>query len=162
MNDLIIRPSVKSDFGQLVELNNIIWNDENTPQPIYWESEDDYSKHCPAGSQFVAIINDKVAGYVGFKRPTKLKSNNHVLEIIIGVDPSFQGKGIGKALLDHIFEWSKDNGTTKLSLRVLSTNAGAISFYLKNGFKEQGRLINEFKIGGEFVDDILMYKELFN
>lgn len=160
MSNLFIRPSTMSDFRQLVELNNVIWKDYNTPQPIYWESEDDYSKHCPAGSQFVAISNDNVAGYVGYKNPTKLGSNNHVLEIDIGIHPNFQGKGIGKALLNYTSEWGKDNGIAKLSLRVLSTNEPAISFYLKNGFKEQGRLIDEFIIGGKFVDDILMYKKI--
>jgi RimJ/RimL family protein N-acetyltransferase len=160
MCNLLIRPSTMSDFGQLVELNNVIWKDYNTPQPIYWESEDDYSKQCPAGSQFVAISNDNVAGYVGYKNPSKLRSNIHVLEIIIGIHPNFQGKGIGKALINYTCKWGKENGITKLSLRVLATNEPAISFYLKNGFIEQGRLIDEFIIGGKFVDDILMYKKI--
>ncbi|YCA41711.1 GNAT family N-acetyltransferase [Bacillus sp. JZ8] len=157
---IYIRPSIESDSKELMDLNNLILNNSNTPAFFYWESVENYSKQCPVGKQFVASINDKVAGYIGYKNPTGLKSNNHVLEIDIGVHPDFQRKGVGRALLNYIFSWGKKNGFTKVSIRVLSTNQPAIPFYISNGFKEQGTLKDEFLIDGKFVDDILMYKML--
>ncbi|QQK77705.1 GNAT family N-acetyltransferase [Salicibibacter cibarius] len=157
---IYIRQTKESDSEELMDLNNLIWNKSNTPAFFYWESVEEYSKHCPVGKQFVAIINDKVAGYIGYKNPTGLKSNSHVLDIDIGVHPDFQRKGVGKALLNHVFSWGKKNGFVKISIRVLSTNRSAIQFYISQGFKEQEMLKDEFLIDGKFVDDILMYRML--
>jgi ribosomal protein S18 acetylase RimI-like enzyme len=153
-----IRPSRKEDFKQLVQLDNLIWNNSNTPQPLNWESAEQYGQYCPEGSQFIAVTEHIVAGYIGFKPPTNLMSNKHVMEINIGVHPDFQGKGIGKQLLHFVSNWAKGSNIRKISLRVLSSNEQAISFYEANGFQEQGRLVDEFLIDDTYVDDILMYK----
>ncbi|MBP1936921.1 GNAT family N-acetyltransferase [Paenibacillus sediminis] len=44
------------------------------------------------------------------------------------------------------------------SVLVLSSNTAAINFYLKCGFEIQGRLVEEFYINDQFVDDIMMFK----
>ncbi|MFC7063442.1 GNAT family N-acetyltransferase [Halobacillus seohaensis] len=160
MNNIVIRKSKESDFPELVNIDKLIINNMNTPALNYSLSVEEYSLHRPGGSQFVAVINNQVAGYIGHNNPTKLKSNSHVLEIDIGVHPEFQRKGVGSELLSYIFLWGKENGYRKVSIRVLSTNKAAIPFYISNGFNEQGRLKDEFLLNGEFVDDILMYKML--
>jgi ribosomal protein S18 acetylase RimI-like enzyme len=160
MNNIFIRESKESDFQELMNIDNMVFNNSNTPALTYWQSVEDYSKHYSPGNIFVALINDKVAGYIGYHSSTRLKSNCHVMEIYIAVHPDFQKKGVGGELLNYISSWGKQNGFKKISLRVLSTNKSAIPFYISNGFKEQGRLIDEFLLDGKFVDDILMYKML--
>jgi RimJ/RimL family protein N-acetyltransferase len=157
MMNIEIRLSKEEDFRQLMELDKNIWNSATTPGEIAWTSVEEFAKRNPAGSQLVALIDGKVGGYLGFHHPTPLATNKHVLELDIGVDHRLQGKGIGKQLLQKGKELAKTKGIHKLSLRVLSTNEGAIQFYKKNGFIEQGRLINEFYINGKYVDDLLMY-----
>lgn len=160
MNNICIREAKESDLHTLMDIDNLVNNNSNTPAFTYWNSFEDYVKHYSPEKRFVAIINDKVAGYVGYDNPTGLKSNRHVMEIYIAVHPDFQKKGIGTELLKYIASWGKQNGFIKVSLRVLSTNKTAIPFYISNGFKEQGRLFDEFLLDGELVDDILMYKML--
>lgn len=157
---ILIRQSKKADLAELVNLNEVTSNHLNTPASIERQSAEEYAEQRPPGSEFVAIINDKVAGYIGYHTPTNLTSNNHVLEIHIGVHPDFQRKGVGSELLTYIFLWAKKNGYRKISIRVLASNISAIPFYLSNGFLEQGRLKEEFLIEGKFVDDILMFKKL--
>jgi RimJ/RimL family protein N-acetyltransferase len=154
-----IRRARAEDAAQLIELNNILWNDTNTPA-ITEMQEKKADSSSVIENQFVAIVEGKVAGYVGYNFPTPLKSNNHVLEIDIGVHPSFHRRGIGKALCDFISSWGSENGYKKVSIRVLETNEAAIPFYKANGFIEQGRLIDEFYIKGKYVDDILMYRKI--
>ncbi|KKI88842.1 hypothetical protein WQ54_29210 [Bacillus sp. SA1-12] len=152
-----IRLSKKSDFGRLIEIDHIVWSTATTPSTITWKSVDEYENRNPEGSQLVALVNGQVAGYLGFHQPTPLKTNQHVMEIDLAVDPDYQGKGIGRKLLETYMQLAIEKGIYKLSLRVLATNADAIQFYKKCGFIEQGRLINEFYIDGRFVDDLLMY-----
>lgn len=155
-----IRPSRYEDYEQLVELENLIWNEENTPMVMEWESADEYAQHVPPGSLFVAIQNGRVAGYVSLKSPTMLESNRHVWELAIGVHPDFWRTGTGSRLLSYVEEKARILNIRKICLRVLSTNEHAISFYKKNGYQYQGRLVQEFFIAGKYVDDYLMYKLL--
>lgn len=160
MDNIFIRELKESDLQELMNIDNIVFNNSNTPALTHWQSIEDYSKHYTRGSQFVAVIDDKVAGYIGYTNPTGLKSNSHVIEIYIAVHPGSQKKGVGRELLNYITTWGKQSGYKKVSLRVLSTNETAIPFYTSNGFMEQGRLIDEFLLDGKLVDDILMYKML--
>ncbi|KMY43882.1 hypothetical protein AC622_06135 [Bacillus sp. FJAT-27916] len=155
-----IRPSRYEDYEQLVELENSIWNDENTPMVIEWESPDEYAEQAPPGSLFVAIEKGRVAGYISLKNPTMLEANQHVWELAIGVHPDFWRSGTGSKLLAYVEERALLMDIHKICLRVLSTNKRAIAFYEKNGYLHQGRLVNEFFIGGKYVDDCLMYKLL--
>lgn len=53
---------------------------------------------------------------------------------VIGVLPKYQGKGIGKFLLDQVQEYSSKEGMCCIELEVNKINTSAISFYRKNGF----------------------------
>lgn len=155
-----IRPSRYEDYEQLVELENLIWNDMNTPMIMEWESAEEYAQHIPPGSLFVAIQSGRVAGYISLKSPTMLESNRHVWELAIGIHPDFERMGIGSHLLAYVEEKGRLMNIRKICLRVLASNERAISFYEKNGYLYQGRLVEEFLIAGKYVDDCLMYKIL--
>lgn len=135
---------------KLIDLDHRIWSSTTTPAKIEWKSVDEYQQRNPEGSQVVALVDNKIVGYLGYHAPTPLETNRHVMEIDIAVHSNFHGLGIGRKLLEK--------GIKKLSLRVLATNTGAIAFYRKCGFKEQGRLVNEFYIDGKYVDDLLMFR----
>lgn len=156
--NVITRLSEASDFGALAELNNMLWNDETSPAPIHWDGAEEYAQYHTPGSEIVAICDGQLCGYVSLKSPTKLESNKHVAELAIGVDSRFRGIGAGRILMNAAYDWAKQNGKRKLSLRVLSTNTSAIAFYEKCGFQVQGRLVQEFYLNGRYVDDIFMYK----
>ena len=51
-------------------------------------------------------------------------------------------------------------GARKLGLRVLGGNAGARALYTACGFVVEGVLLDEFRLGGRFVDDVLMARPL--
>ncbi|RIX60469.1 GNAT family N-acetyltransferase [Paenibacillus nanensis] len=156
--DPIIRLSEQRDLQGLVDLNNTVWNDKNAPASLHWESPEEYAGYNPPGSQLVCVLGDALCGYVSLKQPLKTPSNAHVVELVIAVNDRFRGLGIGRRLLDFAYEWGKANGKKKLSLRVMSTNEPAVSFYTKCGFGVQGKLVGEFFINGQYVDDILMYR----
>ncbi|CAM3497409.1 GNAT family N-acetyltransferase [Marinicrinis lubricantis] len=160
MTDVQIRLSIPEDIPALVALDHMIWNTDNAPGPLYWNSAQAYAQMHPPGTQIVAAFHGKVCGYVGFRYPTPLLSNQHVIEVSLGVDPSVRRQGIGKKLLQSAAVWARQHGKTKMSLRVLATNHTAIKFYQACGFKIQGRLIDEFFINGKYVDDILMFKRI--
>ncbi|WP_198027846.1 GNAT family N-acetyltransferase, partial [Paenibacillus forsythiae] len=49
-----------------------------------------------------------------------------------------------------------ERGIRKLRLRALSCNASALAFYQECGFREEGRLLEEFYLAGRYVDEVFM------
>lgn len=157
-----LRPSELKDASQIMALDELVWDERTTPAPLNRSSREEYLRHSPPGSQLVAVKDETVYGYIGFNPPTSLSSNSHVLSIHIAVHPSCQGQGVGRMLMDAMKELAASRSIRKLSLRVLSCNEGAVAFYRKNGFVEEGRLKAEFFISGTYIDDILMAYDMTN
>ncbi|MCJ8012835.1 GNAT family N-acetyltransferase [Paenibacillus sp. KQZ6P-2] len=153
---LTIRLSQLKDAQALMDIDALVWTDRTAPEPLLWPSREDFLQHCPPASQLVAEADGTVCGYVGFSHPTKLAGNSHVYEINIAVHPTYQREGIGTRLIRAAKTWAVQEGKLKLRLRVLSTNPGAIAFYRKNGFVEEGRLMDEYQVEGRYVDEIWM------
>ncbi len=160
-NEVWTRLSEMRDAPALMEIDRLVWDVRNTPsERLVWDSREQFLQSCPPGSQIVAGIGAQVCGYIGFKPPTPLPSNAHVLELNIAIHPECQRMGIGRTLMEALLAFAAQRGVRKLCLRVLASNPGAVAFYESCGFVEQGRLIGEFFIGGQYVDDILMWRKV--
>ncbi|AZK45839.1 GNAT family N-acetyltransferase [Paenibacillus lentus] len=159
-SNLWIRRSEMRDASQLMELDALVWDSRTSPSPIAWTSREQYLQKCPPGSQLVAGIDDLICGYLGFSTPSAMASQRHVYELHVAIHPSYRRLGIGSKLMATMKELAAEEGIRKLCLRVLSTNPCAIAFYEHCGFITQGRLIAEYCIDGEYVDDILMWYPL--
>ena len=153
---LTVRYSELKDAARLMELDELVWKPGNAPEALEWHSLEHYLLQCPPGSQLVAVRGDEILGYIGFREPTGMESNRHVYELNIAVHPSHRRKGLGRILIEELKVLAQLRGKSKLRLRVLSSNPGAIAFYKVCGFKEEGRLVKEYYLDGRYVDDVLM------
>lgn len=80
---------------------------------------------------FFATLDNKDIGIVAFY----INSDRRTAFItVIGVLPDYQGKGIGKFLLDLVQDYAIEKGLSYLELEVDKVNTSAIRFYRKNGF----------------------------
>lgn len=52
----------------------------------------------------------------------------------LAVAPTFQGRGVGRALTEHLHEVARARGATTIRLKVCAENAGARSLYAKLGY----------------------------
>ena len=87
-------------------------------------------------------------------------ATQHVCEIGIIVDPDYRGKGVGSRLLEKAIQKAEFLGFEKICLSTFHTNSNAISLYKKFGFQEVGRRKKQFKIADEYIDEILMEREI--
>jgi ribosomal protein S18 acetylase RimI-like enzyme len=62
----------------------------------------------------------------------------------ICVDENFRGRGVGKALYEHVIQYARECGCYNVTLNVWSCNPGALKFYETMGLKPQ-------KIGMETI-----------
>ncbi len=107
----------------------------------------------------VAIHNNNVIGVLTLTRES-FQKNRHVAFLGIAIRRGFRHQGIGRAMMEMSFEWAREMGIEKICLEVFSTNVNAIELYKKLGFEIEGIRKKQFKIEGNYVDDVLMAKFL--
>ena len=89
------------------------------------------------------------------------KRVEHVGEFGVTVLKEFWGIGVGKALIQHLIDWSRETGIIrKINLRVRTDNFSAISAYEKLGFVQEGIRTRDLCIDGVFHDSICMGLEI--
>ena len=94
-----------------------------------------------------------MAGLHGNKNPRQ----RHSATIGIMVHTAYQGKGIGKKLMDKLIDLA-DNwiSVKRIELEVISDNTPAIKLYKKYGFREEGVKKACVYKNGQYVDAIMM------
>ena len=106
---------------------------------------------------FILHYNESPCGYISIQKESK--DRYHFQKIYL--QPSMQGKGLGKILINKGIEYVKDNttGGCRIVLNVNRFNAKAVGFYKNSGFNiiDSG----DFDIGhGYYMTDYIMAYDL--
>jgi [ribosomal protein S18]-alanine N-acetyltransferase len=86
---------------------------------------------------------DKLVGYGGIARLGVLPPFEYEIHTL-GVDPAFQGQGLGRRLLDALLEFA--DGAVYLEVR--TDNAAAIALYQSAGFVQIGLRKRYYRTSG--------------
>ncbi len=84
----------------------------------------------------------------------------HVGYVGISVCKDHRGKGIGNAMFDALFQRAPQLGVARLELEVFANNPRAIVMYERLGFQIDGFRPGIVRVGEEFVDVVLMSREV--
>jgi ribosomal protein S18 acetylase RimI-like enzyme len=157
-----IRIARAHDEASLAQLDADAWSPASGfPSVLQRAPGTFFTPGNPPHIHLVAETDGAVAGYVRLKPPTSLPENVHVIEVAgLAVAPAARRRGVATALLAAAGRRARTQGASKLSLRVLSTNETAIRLYERAGFQREGVLRGEFLINGQYVDDVLMARQL--
>lgn len=120
----------REDFVRCAELEKLLFAADDPWTANAFESELD-SGHFYVGAY---LDGAGLVGYAGMSlagRPPEADVHT------IGVDPDWQGNGIGKALLCALLERA-DAADAPVFLEVRTDNAAAIGMYLAHGFERIG------------------------
>jgi len=81
----------------------------------------------------------------------------HVADIFLVVRDEWQGKGVGRALLQALLDLS-DNwlGLIRLELMAQQDNQRAIALYERFGFRHEGVVRQDILQDGRYVDSVVM------
>lgn len=110
-----------------------------------WPASVILSELAARNTFYVAARSEQeLVGYAGIARLGLLPPHEYEIHTI-GVDPAFQGQGIGRRLLDRLLEFA-DGGTIFLEVR--TDNAAAIRMYESVGFVQIGLRKRYYRISG--------------
>lgn len=170
---ITIYPVLPEDLDTLCQLSRQTFSEAfeaaNASEPFQAYLDQAFSKEKlqeelahPLSQFFFAEIHGEAVGYMKLvedKRP-KGGQEGKVLEIRrIYVRQACIGMGVGKTLMEKALELAQVKQVGYVWLGVWEFNPKAIAFYEKWGFKPFGS--QEFSMGPEIQNDILMKKELF-
>ena len=63
----------------------------------------------------------------------------------IAVDPDYQGKGVGKAIMNHLMEWTRNHAPPQAFVALFAAQ-GTIPFYQQHGFDQHEGLTGIFQV----------------
>lgn len=124
------------------------------PSREYWRRRIAENDSC---YNLVAVSGEHLIGMFSVDTFPTRPRRRHVGIIGITVSEAWQGKGVGKALMQAGVDFA-DNwlNLTRLELEVYADNEPAIRLYERFGFEREGLLRQHAFRNGQYVDSIMM------
>ena len=144
---MIIRPATIIDLPILLVIERLAFPSPWTEEHFRYELEKN-----PYATVMVAVIDDRVIGYIDFWITFQQAQINN-----LAVVPTLRGKGIGQTLLLDALKRIDAEGCTHVTLEVRIHNLVAQSLYQKHGFKT---LLTKPQYYADGEDAYLMEKKL--
>ncbi|MFW8634043.1 GNAT family N-acetyltransferase [Cribrihabitans pelagius] len=159
---MTVRPAEPGDAVAIARIYNRIVRDtlvtfttvEKTTEAIAAEIAE------RAGRYFVAEAGSTVAGLAYFGAFRSGPGYAHTAELTIYLDPAAQGRGLGRALMQRLEEAAVAAGIRVLVAGISGANPDAQAFHAALGFTEAGRLPEAGYKHGQWLDLVLMQKNL--
>ena len=138
------------DADRCGELESILFpGDDPWPATAFIRELEAQHNHYVAARDARALV-----GYGGISRLGRKAPYEYEIHTI-GVDPAYQGRGIGRAMLDRLLQIA---GTDTVYLEVRTDNAPAIGLYESVGFVKMGVRKRYYRISG--ADAYTMRREV--
>ena len=91
-----------------------------------------------------ARADDKLVGYAGIARLGRKPPYEYEIHTI-GVDPAYQGQGVGRQMLNRMLQFAGDD---TVYLEVRTDNTAAIAMYQSAGFVNVGLRKRYYRVSG--------------
>ncbi|PTM57641.1 GNAT family N-acetyltransferase [Desmospora activa] len=88
----------------------------------------------------VAEMEGAVAGYACLSPYRSKPAYARTVELSVYVDPAFQGKGVGSALMADLLERAREAGHHAVLAGITGGNGGSVRLHRRFGFREVGCL----------------------
>ncbi|MEB4208267.1 ribosomal protein S18-alanine N-acetyltransferase [Mycobacterium sp. 94-17] len=110
-----------------------------------WPADAFHRELASAHNHYVgARVGETLVGYAGISRLGRTPPYEYEVHTI-GVDPAYQGRGIGRRLLDELLAFA-DDGAVYLEVR--TDNEAAIGLYTSVGFEQIGLRRRYYRVSG--------------
>jgi phosphinothricin acetyltransferase len=142
-------PAVRSIFEQGIAGGNATFEAE-APSWEAWDGAqlDDH--------RWVAVAGGRVVGWAAAHPVSSRPCYRGVVEHSVYVDDGSQGRGIGRALLERLFESTEKAGIWTIQTGVFPENEASLALHEKCGFRVVGRQERLGKLDGVWRDVVVL------
>lgn len=132
-----LRDFTSQHIAPLCAILNVIWPDEPVTVEQIEHEERTYPADNPRFRRVAALDDGQMVGYGECQRPF-WSTLQDVYQVFVAVDPAWQRRGIGQALLAAVAPFAQEQGIPKLRASCKEDSAGAIQFLEQAGFRQIG------------------------
>ena len=111
---------------------------------------------------FVATMNNLVVGYATYSQFRERIGFQYSVEHSIYCHHDYQGKGIGRMLMNELIAYTKEQKIHTMVACIDSDNTNSIAFHKKLGFQQAGQMKEIGYKFGRYLDMTLMQLMLNN
>lgn len=163
-----IRPAAHEDFGaiQAIYAHHVLTStatfetEAPTIEEMHRRWSELTSRHFP---YLVAACDGQIAGYAYVSPYRPRPAYRFTVEDSIYLHPAFQGKGIGKRLLGAVIEAAvRQHYRQMIAVIGGSSNVASIRLHESLGFELTGTLIRVGYKFDQWIDTVLMQRNLTN
>lgn len=165
LNNVHIRKAAIDDAQNMIDFYNVVGGESDFLSfgaNEFKRNLQEYKDYITATSKesnsimLLATIDSKIIGIATINSSQKERTK-HVGTLGIVISEKYTGMGLGKALMNELLVWAKQNGITKkISLVTNEKNTKAIGLYKKLGFEQEGLLKKDNYIRGDYQNTIVM------
>ena len=120
---ILTQPKTENEFKQYYNLRwRLLRKAWKQPEGSEQDKDDDACYHV------MVVVNDKIVGIARLEFPDNTTSQLRYM----AVDDAFQGKGVGRKIIEHMEQHSKDNNAHEI---ILNARENAVGFYENCGYK---------------------------
>lgn len=162
----VIRPAIVSDaWGYVYSLDavcreGIYMLHETSPRSV--QDEERLIRILDPSNNIEAVveIDNVIVGGIGLFKGGHMPKAEHFCNLGLHLIKEARNKGIGDQMMIYATEWAIRADYRKICLTVFSSNRRAIYLYKKHGFIIEGVRKEQYKIGRQYVDEVIMAKFL--
>lgn len=142
------------DFARGLPEQDLLFLDRDIAQPSV---VDQWIRHVSEGNLFTVVAwhDEAIVGYATTDRGNA-RWTRHVAELRVVVAESFRKMGLGRWLLELVFETALEAGATKLVARMTPDQAGALNLFQRLGFEQEAVLRDHALDANGLTHDLLV------
>lgn len=116
----------------------------------------------PPGRTVVAVDESGTVLGTAKMNPNHMGGSAHIASASFMVDPRHGGRGVGRALGEHVLDWARAEGYRAMQFNaVVETNTGAVALWQSLGFQIMTTLPEGFRHPAKgYVGLHIMYQQL--
>lgn len=164
MADVSIRPATPEDAAAICAIYNQGIEDRiatletqlRTPE----ERRQWMAARGPRHPVVVAETGGLVVGWGSLNAFNPRPAYDHVVDLSVYVERGWRGRGIGRALLQHLLPLAARIGYHKMVLATFPHNEAGVTLYRKMGFSPVGVYHEQGMLDGRWVDVLIMERLL--
>jgi phosphinothricin acetyltransferase len=142
-------PQVAAIYAAGIATRNATFETE-VPSYASWDAA-----HLPQ-HRFVATDGTAVVGWVALTGYSDRCCYDGVADLSVYVDPAAQGRGVGRALLEHLVAETEGSGIWTLQAGVFPENAASLALHRRCGFRVVGTRERLGRLDGVWRDVVLL------
>ena len=164
MGDVSIRPATPDDAAAICTIYNqgiedriaTLETEPRTPE----ERRQWMGARAARHPVVVAATGGQVVGWGSLNAFNPRPAYDNVVDLSVYVERGWRGRGVGRALLQHLLPLARTLGYHKMVLATFPFNEAGVALYQKVGFRPVGVYREQGRLDGRWVDVLIMERLL--